>query len=85
VGASVGLLPVDLVEDGMLGDTGANPLGAVVGLAVVANTGLVATAVVAVALAALNLAAEWVSFTRVIDRNSWLRHFDRWGARHRAA
>jgi UDP-N-acetylmuramyl pentapeptide phosphotransferase/UDP-N-acetylglucosamine-1-phosphate transferase len=83
VGAGLGLLPVDLAEDGMLGDTGANPLGAVVGLAVVTNTGVVATAIVAGALAALNLAAEWVSFTRVIDAVTWLRRFDRWGARHR--
>lgn len=85
VGGGLGLLPVDLAEDGMLGDTGANPLGAVVGLAVVANTSIVATAIVAGALAAVNLAAEWVSFTRVIDATTWLRRFDRWGARHRAA
>jgi UDP-N-acetylmuramyl pentapeptide phosphotransferase/UDP-N-acetylglucosamine-1-phosphate transferase len=83
VGAGLGLLPVDLAEDGMLGDTGANPLGAVVGLAVVANSGTVAVAVVAGALAALNLSAEWVSFTRVIDGVGWLRRLDRWGARHR--
>jgi UDP-N-acetylmuramyl pentapeptide phosphotransferase/UDP-N-acetylglucosamine-1-phosphate transferase len=83
VGAGLGLLPVDLAEDGMLGDTGANPLGAVIGLAVVANTGAVATAIVAGALGALNLAAEWVSFTSVIDRTGWLRRFDRWGTRHR--
>jgi UDP-N-acetylmuramyl pentapeptide phosphotransferase/UDP-N-acetylglucosamine-1-phosphate transferase len=83
VGAALGLLPVDLAEDGMLGDTGANPLGAVIGLAVVANTGLVATAVVAGVLAALNLVAEWVSFTRVIDRTRWLHRIDCWGARHR--
>ncbi len=83
VGAGLGLLPVDLAEAGMLGDTGANPLGAVIGLAVVANAGLVATAIVGGALAALNVAAEWVSFTTVIDRISWLRRFDHWGARHR--
>jgi UDP-GlcNAc:undecaprenyl-phosphate GlcNAc-1-phosphate transferase len=84
VGGAVGLLPVDLAEDGMLGDTGANPLGAVVGLAVAANCGVVATAAVAGALAALNVSAEWVSFTRVIDGTGWLRRADRWGARHRS-
>ena len=82
MGAAFGLLPVDLAEDGMLGDTGNH--GAVIGLAVVANTGVV-TAIVAGVLLALNVAAEWVSFTSVIDRVSWLRHFDRWGARHRTA
>jgi UDP-GlcNAc:undecaprenyl-phosphate/decaprenyl-phosphate GlcNAc-1-phosphate transferase len=84
VGGAVGLLPVDLAEEGMLGDTGANPLGAAVGLAVVANTGVVATSVVAGALATLNVAAEWISFTRVIDGTGWLRRADRWGARHRS-
>ena len=82
VGAAFGLLPVDLAEDGMLGDTGANPLGAVIGLAVVANTGVVATAIVAGVLLALNLVAEWVSFTSVIDGTGWLRRLDRWGARY---
>lgn len=83
IGAGAGLLPVDLREDGMLGDTGANPLGALVGLAVVAHAGLVATLAVATALSAVNLAAEWVSLGRVIDRLAPLRWLDRLGARPR--
>ena len=63
----------------MLGDTGANPLGATVGLAAAQALGprgrLVALAVVT----ALTLASEKVSFTRVIESTPVLRELDRWG------
>jgi UDP-GlcNAc:undecaprenyl-phosphate GlcNAc-1-phosphate transferase len=81
VGAAVGLLPFDLGERLMLGDTGANPLGAAVGLAVVLATGPVATAVVVVVVGLLNVASERVSFSAVIDRTPPLRRLDRWGCR----
>lgn len=81
VGAAAGLLPADLGERLMLGDTGANLLGAVLGLAVVLETGRPVRTVVLVALVVLNLAAERVSFTDVIDRTAGLRHLDRWGRR----
>jgi UDP-N-acetylmuramyl pentapeptide phosphotransferase/UDP-N-acetylglucosamine-1-phosphate transferase len=81
VGATVGLLPADLGERLMLGDTGANLLGAVLGLAVVLEASRPVRTVVLVALILLNLASERVSFSAVIDRTPGLRQFDRLGRR----
>ena len=52
----------------MLGDVGANVLGAVVGLAVVLETSPTTRHVIVVVLLALNVISERVSFSRVIDR-----------------
>jgi UDP-N-acetylmuramyl pentapeptide phosphotransferase/UDP-N-acetylglucosamine-1-phosphate transferase len=81
VGAAVGLLPADLGERLMLGDTGANLLGAVLGLAIVLETSRPVRTGVLVALVVLNLASERVSFTTVIDRTPGLRQLDRLGRR----
>lgn len=82
VGAGAGLLPFDLREHLMLGDAGANVLGAAVGLGVVLSTGLMVQAIVLVALLGLNLLSEVVSFSKVIDAVAPLRALDRLG-RHR--
>ena len=81
VGATAGLLPADLNERLMLGDTGANLLGAVLGLAVVLETSRPVRTGVLIALIVLNLASERVSFTKVIDATPGLRHLDRLGRR----
>lgn len=81
VGAAAGLLPADLGERLMLGDTGANLLGAVLGLAVVLETSRPVRTGVLVALVLLNAASERVSFTKVIDATPGLRHLDRLGRR----
>jgi UDP-GlcNAc:undecaprenyl-phosphate GlcNAc-1-phosphate transferase len=81
VGAAAGLLPADLGERLMLGDTGANLLGAVLGLAVVLETSRPVRTGVLIALVLLNLASERVSFTKVIDATPGLRHLDRLGRR----
>ncbi len=81
VGAAAGLLPADLGERLMLGDTGANLLGAVLGLAVVLETSRPVRTGVLVALVLLNAASERVSFTKVIDGTPGLRHLDRLGRR----
>ncbi|MEO7572469.1 MAG: hypothetical protein ABIX10_08525 [Acidimicrobiales bacterium] len=81
VGAAAGLLPADLDERLMLGDTGANLLGAVLGLAVVLETSRPVRTGVLIALVLLNVASERVSFTSVIDATPGLRHFDRLGRR----
>jgi UDP-N-acetylmuramyl pentapeptide phosphotransferase/UDP-N-acetylglucosamine-1-phosphate transferase len=79
IGATVGLLPEDLNEKLMLGDTGANVLGGLLGLIVVLECGRTARNVILVVLIVLNLASELVSFTRVIEAVPPLRWLDRLG------
>ena len=81
VGGVAGLVVFDLREQLMLGDAGANPLGAVLGLGVVLTTGVAPQVVVLVGLVALNLAGERISFGAVIDRTGPLRALDRAGRR----
>lgn len=80
LGAAIALLPEDLGERAMLGDAGANALGALLGLAA---TGLPRPARLAVltGVTALNAASEFVSFTRVIQATPPLRWLDRLGRR----
>ena len=79
-GAGLAVFPLDLREEGMLGDAGANGLGAVAGTLLLAGPVWLLAAVAAVLLA-LQLASERVSFTRVIEANRLLRAADRLGRR----
>lgn len=79
VGAGLALVVPDLRERAMLGDAGANALGAAVGLGVVLGCGPGARTAVLGVVAALNLAAEVVSFSRVIEAVPPLRALDRLG------
>jgi UDP-N-acetylmuramyl pentapeptide phosphotransferase/UDP-N-acetylglucosamine-1-phosphate transferase len=81
MGAALGLLGDDLRERIMLGDTGANVLGAVLGLGVVLGLGQTARTAVLVVVAVLNVVAELVSFSFVIERVPPLRALDRLGRR----
>ena len=83
VGSSLGVVRDDLQASSMLGDTGANAAGALLGLALVERTGLVGRATALVGLAALTLASERVSFTQVIEANPVLRRIDVWGRERR--
>jgi UDP-N-acetylmuramyl pentapeptide phosphotransferase/UDP-N-acetylglucosamine-1-phosphate transferase len=78
-GAAMSALPNDLAGRSMLGDTGANSAGALLGTALVGRTGprgrLLALAVVT----ALTLASEKVSFTKVIESTPGLRELDALG------
>ena len=76
IGAFCGLLGDDLHEHLMLGDTGANVLGGVLGLAVVLDVGRGPRNFVLIGLVVLTLVAEVVSFSAVIDRVPILRRFD---------
>ena len=76
LGTLVALLVPDLRERLMLGDTGANVLGATLALAVVLTTAPSTRVVVLVVVAALNLLSERVSFSRVIQQVGPLRWFD---------
>jgi UDP-GlcNAc:undecaprenyl-phosphate/decaprenyl-phosphate GlcNAc-1-phosphate transferase len=79
MGAAAGLLGDDLRERLMLGDTGANVIGAVLGLGVVLGASEGWRLVIMLALLALNVSAETVSFSKVIDAVPPLRAFDRLG------
>jgi UDP-GlcNAc:undecaprenyl-phosphate/decaprenyl-phosphate GlcNAc-1-phosphate transferase len=81
MGAAFGLLGDDLYERLMLGDTGANVIGAVLGLGVVIGLSETARLTVLIVVAALNIAAELVSFGAVIDRVPPVRAVDHWGRR----
>lgn len=80
-GAAVGLLGPDLSGEAMLGDTGANSAGALLGAALVQRTGRRGRWVALGALTALTLASEKVSFTQVIESTPVLRQLDALGRR----
>lgn len=69
----------DLRGRSMLGDTGANPLGAAVGLAAAQTLGPRGRVVALVLVTGLTLLSERVSFSRIIDSTPVLRAIDRWG------
>lgn len=81
VGAALGALPADLSERTMLGDCGANALGAVLGTALAARAGLVGRTAALVVIAGLTAASERISFTQVIAGQPVLRRLDELGRR----
>ncbi len=83
VAAVVGLVVHEAREHLMLGDGGANALGAVTGLAfAIASQGAdVWLWPAAITVVGLNVAGEFVSFSRVIDRVPPLRALDQLGRR----
>lgn len=79
LGASLAALPPDLRGRTMLGDTGANALGAVLGAGLAHRlTGRTRWLTVA-GVTAATLLSEKVSFTDLIARTSALRALDGWG------
>jgi len=78
-GAAIGVLPDDLAGRSMLGDTGANSAGALLGTALVERAGLRGRLLALAVLTALTLASEKVSFTTVIESTPCLREFDALG------
>jgi UDP-N-acetylmuramyl pentapeptide phosphotransferase/UDP-N-acetylglucosamine-1-phosphate transferase len=81
LGATLGTLPDDLGERIMLGDCGANALGALLGLRLASIGGRASRAGLLAGVVALTLASEKVSFTRVIEATPGLRELDRLGRR----
>ena len=81
LGVVAAALPEDLMENTMLGDTGANAVGAVVGTALAAHPSRTVRGLAALVGTALVLASERVSFTRVIDRTPVLAALDGLGRR----
>jgi hypothetical protein len=81
LGAAAALLPVDLGEHAMLGDCGANALGAMIGSALVAQASPKLLVAALTLLVGLTVASERVSFTQVIEDTPGLREIDQWGRR----
>jgi len=81
LGAGLALLPEDLAERAMLGDAGANALGAMLGAAAAASLPRSARAGLLAGIVALTVASEKVSFTKVIERTPALRRLDMLGRR----
>ena len=79
MGAALGLLPEDLDERLMLGDAGANALGAALGLGAVLTLGPGARLGLTAALLVLNVAADVVSFSKVIRNTPALDRLDQLG------
>lgn len=76
IGALVGCFAADLRERAMLGDAGANPLGAVIGLGLALSLQPYWRWTFIALLLALNLISEKWSFSRAIERTAVLRWLD---------
>lgn len=81
LGAVVAELPDDLAERDMLGDSGANAVGAVLGTVAVQGCPRPVRLALLAGVVALTVASEKVSFTQVIARTPVLRELDAWGRR----
>ena len=79
MGAALAVLPDDLAGRTMLGDTGANSAGALIGAALVSRTDLRGRFLALAAVTLLTLASEKVSFTKVIESSPGLRRLDALG------
>jgi UDP-GlcNAc:undecaprenyl-phosphate/decaprenyl-phosphate GlcNAc-1-phosphate transferase len=80
-GAALALLPEDLGERAMLGDSGANAIGAMLGVAAASSLPRPARLGVLAGIVGLTAASEKVSFTKVIARTPALNWLDMLGRR----
>jgi hypothetical protein len=83
--AAAALLPEDLGERSMLGDGGANALGAMLGAAAATSLPRPARIAALGVIVGLTAASEVVSFSQVIDRTPVLRWADKLGRRPAAS
>jgi UDP-N-acetylmuramyl pentapeptide phosphotransferase/UDP-N-acetylglucosamine-1-phosphate transferase len=81
LGAAAALLPEDLGERAMLGDAGANALGAMLGTAAAGSLSRRSRIALLAGVTALTAASEVVSFTKVIQRTPPLHWLDMLGRR----
>jgi hypothetical protein len=81
LGAAVAAAPGDLGEKDMLGDGGANALGALVGSQIAFGTSRAVRWAALAGVVGLMLASEKVSFSKVIAGNEWLNKVDMLGRR----
>jgi hypothetical protein len=79
LGPIIAVWRFDLGERGMIGDAGANSMGAFLGFLYATALPIWALVVVTIGLAVVNLLSERVSFTRIIEGNAVLSALDEWG------
>ena len=79
VGPVLVLLPLDLRERGMLGDTGSNAIGAVAGLWLIATLDTTGQAIALAVMAVMTAYGEFRSISGFIERTPGLRHLDSLG------
>jgi UDP-GlcNAc:undecaprenyl-phosphate/decaprenyl-phosphate GlcNAc-1-phosphate transferase len=73
------LLPFDLRERGMLGDTGSNAIGAVAGLWLVATLSTTGQVIALAVMVLVNVYGEFRSISALIERTPGLRQLDSLG------
>jgi UDP-N-acetylmuramyl pentapeptide phosphotransferase/UDP-N-acetylglucosamine-1-phosphate transferase len=76
------LLPFDLRERGMLGDTGSNVAGAVAGLWLILTLDTTGQLIALGVIGTATIYGEFRSISRLIDRTPGLRHLDSLGRSH---
>ena len=81
IGALLACLPLDLGERAMLGDAGANPLGALLGVGLAVSLGGAGRWAAVCVLVVLNVASERWSFSTAITSTQWLQRLDQMGRR----
>lgn len=82
VGPILILMPLDLRELGMLGDTGSNAIGAVAGLWLVLTLSTTGLAIAAAIMALVTIYGEFRSISELVDRTPGLRQLDSFGRSH---
>ena len=82
VGPLLVLLPLDLRERGMLGDTGSNVAGAVAGLWLILTLDTTGQLIALGVIGTATIYGEFRSISRLIDRTPGLRHLDSLGRSH---
>jgi UDP-N-acetylmuramyl pentapeptide phosphotransferase/UDP-N-acetylglucosamine-1-phosphate transferase len=82
VGPLLVLLPFDLRERGMLGDTGSNVAGAVAGLWLILTLDTTGQLIALAVIGTATIYGEFRSISRLIDRTPGLRHLDSLGRSH---
>jgi len=82
IGPALLLLPLDLRERAMLGDTGSNAVGAVAGLWFVLALSTLAQLIALGVIAIATVYGEFRSLSELIERTPLLRHLDSIGRAH---
>jgi hypothetical protein len=79
LGPLVAVWRYDIGERGMLGDAGANSMGAFLGFICATALPVVLLIVATIILLVINIASERFSFSALVERNKLLRWLDRLG------